>query len=106
MILHSTHMDRVQIESSSKAWLFSLCSIAVSAKCLKCIDWPFLRSIFSYFLWLNKENLELVFLIFCFAVYRTTGRGKEVFIKTHLETMCRMDWRRGLCRGTRYERNQ
>lgn len=37
MVLHSTiHIDRVQIESSSKVCLFSLCSIAVSEKCLKC----------------------------------------------------------------------
>lgn len=34
------------------------------------------------------------------------GSGELVFIKTDLETMCRMDWRRGLCRETRYERGQ
>ena len=34
------------------------------------------------------------------------GSGEVVFIKTDLETMCRMDWRRGLCRETRYERDQ
>lgn len=34
------------------------------------------------------------------------GSGELVFMKTDLETMCRMDWTRGLCRETRYERGQ
>lgn len=29
-----------------------------------------------------------------------------VFIKTDLEIVCRMDWRRGLYKETRYERGQ